>query len=292
MNKNLRMTGALVLVAMTGLAGCGKQLQNVNNDDAQPAIIGGTEFNGIIGGSETNGSEEFAKTIAAVFNTTQGSLCTASILSDTILLTAAHCLDGPTASLRVVFGPDIRDAQTRIVQKVEEYKVSPLWPFRQNEELNTGDVALVRFSGGLPAGFKPATVLADAAQLANGTKVLLAGYGQSNGVTGTGSGRLRYVEVSIENNKFSESEILLDQRQGKGACHGDSGGPAYVSVAGKLYLWGITNRGINDPRNDCSVSAAYANVLFYANWIKRTAALLERNAQPASALLLAQAEGF
>jgi secreted trypsin-like serine protease len=290
MNKNLRMTGALVLVALTGLAGCGKQTQNVGSSGEQSAIIGGQEFHGIIGGSDSDGNEEFAKTMAAVFNTAQGSLCTASILSDTILLTAAHCVDGPSSSLRVVFGPDIRDPQTRIIQKVEEYKVSPLWPFRQSEELNTGDVAIVRYSGGLPVGFKPATLLTDVSKLANGTTVLLAGYGQSNGVTGTGSGRLRYVEVAIEDNKFSESEVLLDQRQGKGACHGDSGGPAYVKVDGKLLLWGITNRGINDPRNDCSVSAAYASVLFYASWIQRTAAQLERNARPA--LLLAQAEGF
>lgn len=225
---------------------------------------------GIIGGQDANGNEDFSKSIVALYNREQGSLCTATILSDSILVSAAHCVDGPASSLVVVFGNSLEGGNL-VVRQVDAYQTSPLWAVRQNEDFNTGDISIVKFSGGLAPGYRAAQVLRDETALQNGGSVLLSGYGLSNGSAKTGSGVLRYVEVTIGNNAFSESEVLMDQRQGKGACHGDSGGPAFVKVNGRWMLFGVTSRGVNDPGDTCGVSAAYTKVPYYASWIQKTA---------------------
>ncbi len=260
--KALRLLTALTALSLAATVGCSQP------SSSEIAVSGSS--NGIIGGTDAQGDEDFSKTIVSLVNVIEGSLCTASILSDSILVTAAHCVDAPAGGLRVVFGTDI-ESDSRIVQKVEGYEVSPLWAFRSEEMLNAGDIAVVRFSGGLPAGYKPAKVLSATAQIKNGDVVMLAGYGINDGVAKEGSGKLRYVETTIENAAFSDTEILVEQRKGKGACHGDSGGPAYAKVNGEWVLWGVTNRGVNDPNDHCSGSAAYANIPFYRNWIAQTA---------------------
>jgi hypothetical protein len=264
---NLRVRECLVLTAAISalsLSACGKNAGSV----------GGAMDSTIIGGTDANGKEEFAPTIVSVYNVAKGGLCTASIVSDSLLVTAAHCVDGKPSEIRLIFGTDIRNEATRVVKAIDAYKVSPLWPFRQDEEFNSGDIAMIKFSGGLPAGYRPAQILNDKAALQNGTVVTLAGYGISDGAAHTGGGNLRYTDVKIQNASYSESEVLVAQTEGKGACHGDSGGPAYVRVNGQLMLWGVTNRGVNDPKNDCSVSAAYANILYHTEWLKETSAEL------------------
>jgi secreted trypsin-like serine protease len=228
----------------------------------------------IIGGIDATGQEDFTKSIVSLYDTNSGALCTASLLSDSILVTAAHCVDGSNKDdLRIIYGVDLESTNIA-VSKVDDYVISPSWAAHQNDELNTGDIALVHFSTGLAPGYAPATVLGDATALHDGQTITLAGYGLSDGVKQTGSGRLRYVDVSISKANYSASEVLLDQTKGKGACHGDSGGPAYVNVGGKQTLWGITSRGVNDPKNDCSVSSAYTNIVYYSKWIAKTSKIL------------------
>jgi secreted trypsin-like serine protease len=256
---------ATSLVLMLSLAACGKT-PFVNAPASNPS----GNSAGIIGGSDVTDKDDFSKSVVALYNVTVGSLCTASIVSDQILVTAAHCVDGPASSLRVVFGKNLENETDRVIEAVISYETSPLWPTRSSEDFNAGDIAVVRFEGGLPAGYHAAKLLTDDTVLTTGANVLLAGYGISNGVTQEGAGTLRSVVTTIKNGAYSESEILIDQTTGKGACHGDSGGPAYVQVNGQWALWGVTNRGVNDPNNDCSVSAAYAKIPFYQSWIATT----------------------
>lgn len=116
--------------------------------------------NRIIGGSDVTGTEVFAKHVVGLYDLSMGALCTASILSDSIAVTAAHCVASPASNLRVVFGNDF-NSQSLIVRPVDSYKVSPLWAFRQGQEFNNGDIAVLRFSGGLPAGYSPIKFLSD-----------------------------------------------------------------------------------------------------------------------------------
>lgn len=225
---------------------------------------------GIIGGTDATGNEEFAKAVVLLYDKQVGAICSASIISDRLLLTAAHCVASAPTSLFVVFGTDISSTDI-IVRRVVTTATTPVWPARQEQDLNTGDMAMVGFVGGLPPGYAPAKMLGDLTQLKDGGVVTLAGYGTSDGVAGSGAGKLRYVDTTIQKAAYSESEILMEQSLGKGACHGDSGGPAYINVNGERFLIGVTSRGVNDPGNHCGISSAYTSIAYYADWVKTEA---------------------
>jgi hypothetical protein len=231
------------------------------------------QTSGIIGGKKADGTEPFSKTIVALFDTQRGMLCTASILSESTLVTAAHCFTGPSASWRIIFGTDIR-AESRVMRPIVSYLTTPMWPVRGDEPVNSGDIAVVRFDGGLPEGYRPVGLLEDTSVLATNSVVMLAGYGVEDGVQRTGSGILRFVETTLLDPNYSETEMSVDQSKGRGACHGDSGGPAYVKVGDAWMLWGVTNHGINDTKDNCSTHASYALIPFYKNWIARAVKIL------------------
>lgn len=239
---------------------------------------GGNGRDGIVGGSEATGHEAFSRMTAALLNVRENSLCTASILSSSILITAAHCLEGMRAEDFVVaFGLAVT-RNKMVLRPVESFEAHPERPAEQMEVFNTRDLGLIRFYGGLPPGYVPARLLTSTRFLADGQETLLAGYGDSNGPERSGSGVLRSAVATIKKVDFTTTEILVDQSHGRGACHGDSGGPAYAMFNNQLYLFGVTSRGFNDPYNDCSVDAVFTSLSSYRMWIYRTAQKL--NDQP------------
>lgn len=219
----------------------------------------------IIGGTEVAENDKILQSIVAIYDKTSKQLCTGSLLENNVVLTAAHCIGN--GEMYVFFGTELGPKAPR--RLIDMVAISPYWETRYSEKFNTGDIALVHFQGTVPAGFKPAKLLKDKKVLKKDLDVVLAGFGISNGVTGVGSGLLRRTSVKIADPKYSVTEVTVDQTQGTGACHGDSGGPAYVEVDGEYVLWGVTSRGVNDEKNDCSQQAAYTSTLFYSAWIER-----------------------
>lgn len=62
-----------------------------------------------------------------------------------------------------------------------------------------------------------------------------------------GVGILRQKSQIVLNAQYGQREFLMSI-VGGGSCSGDSGGPAYVSLNGKLYVAGITSRMSKDNR--------------------------------------------
>lgn len=278
--KNLATIGIKFSIALTFTAlfvACGQnpQTRNVASIDT-----------GIIGGTLSAGTEDYAKHTVILYDTSIGALCTASILSESILVTAAHCVSSEANALKVAFGTNM-NSKDIVVRDVVAYETSPVWAFRQNQEFNTGDIALVRFTGGLPPGYSKINLLTDASKLTNDMDVMLAGYGaskvarvqdpKSGAMTSDHqeAGVLRSVTTTMKNATYSKSEFLVEASKGKSACHGDSGGPAYVTVdieeGGRVrketVLTGVTSRGVDDELDMCNVSAAYTSIPFYSAWI-------------------------
>lgn len=247
------------------------------------------------------GSEAYAPHVVGVYDAGMGAICTGSILSPSIVVTAAHCVESEASNLRLVFGNDF-NSRAIVIRGIDAVQVSPLWPFRQNAPTNTGDIALIRFSGGLPAGYKPIRFLTDTSKLSDGMTVTLAGFGASEVVqvrdprSGSmmsdhqGSGKLRYTDTTIVSAAFTKSEFVTDSSKGRGACHGDSGGPAFVTVDNELVVTGVTSRSVDDPGDTCAVGAAYTSIPFYAKWIVQTAKQLDAAAaaRPASTVVAVQ----
>ncbi|WP_413576434.1 S1 family peptidase [Bdellovibrio sp. HCB290] len=155
------------------------------------------------------------------------------------------------------------------------------------------DYAVIKIQGKIPKNYQIANILTDETVLKNGAKVTLAGYGLTNvkkekvdlknypdldaaiasGQIGCTYDRTTCYILTQENENilkktdvyviqaYGESEVALDQSQGKGACHGDSGGPAFINIGGVEYLWGVTSRGTGqDGIDDCSNYAIYGKV--------------------------------
>ena len=180
------------------------------------------------------------------------------------------CIPSPEARPIVLFGPDLHSPST-LRAPSEAVAVHPSWGQKMGMGMDQGDIALVKFAGGLPEGYRKASMIRSENSIQNGRKVVLAGYGISNAVTKSGAGRLRKAEVSVINNRPGKSEMILDQGQGSGACHGDSGGPAFIQRNGRLVLAGLTNRSYPPGApDDCAHKVVYTKVPAYRSWIQKS----------------------
>lgn len=230
----------------------------------------------IVGGVDVLDSDPINQSIVGLLMQTRmgTAICTASIIDQDILVTAAHCVSDErgnpidASQLLVLFGTDLR--KPREVRKVIGAIANSHYKEAGGEGKDQGDIAVIRFDGALPIGYGPAKILPKSSKLKAKQVVTLAGYGVTTmeaGVDG-GAGTLRKVDTKISDPKFAKTEVLLDQRDGHGACHGDSGGPAYATVGGKQYLFGVTNRGYPDVGvDDCLQFSVYTNINAYTKFI-------------------------
>ncbi|CAN5951503.1 unnamed protein product [Sphagnum jensenii] len=230
----------------------------------------------IIGGQTVSASDWIAHSVVAFVATNAESqaLCTASIVANDLAITAAHCISDqgsdPVKSAAgtnytLIFKTTLQGAAQSDLRQVDGVEIPSEWDPSSNSDSNTSDVAVVHFSGGLPTGYEISDLLPFNETLTVGENVELAGYGISNATADTGAGILRKTTVTITNPNYSSSEVELDQTHGGGACHGDSGGPAYVLIDNHPYLFGITSRG----GGNCDETVIYTKISAYADWFKK-----------------------
>jgi secreted trypsin-like serine protease len=234
----------------------------------------------IVGGDEVEAKDPIARSTVALYQEMSGggALCTASLIAKNVAITAAHCVEHGIQHMAVILGDKI-DSKSREegdVLRVVDAEIAPGWREAHLVGEDAGDIALVKFEGKLPKGYGPAHLLPESASLKKGDDVILAGYGITNAFRKTGAGTLRRATVEVDKPEFGKTEILLDQHQGSGACHGDSGGPAFVQKNGKDYLLGVTSRGypVTAP-DDCRHKVIYTKVSAYRAWITETARELQ-----------------
>jgi secreted trypsin-like serine protease len=218
---------------------------------------------GIVGGDEVTPGSRLSRSVVAIYGKNFG-LCSGTIISGNSILTAAHCIPtDPGIQLNVLFSSNIKNVSPALVRPVVRSFVNPRWGTSKTGK-DTGDIAIVKFSGGLPSGFVPVNFLPDSSMVARGSLVILSGFGVSDGVHESGAGVLRDTMSMITNAAFSSSEVELSQRNGRGTCEGDSGGPAFMTYQGVLYLWGVVSRG----DKDCLKTGIYTNALVYQRWVR------------------------
>jgi secreted trypsin-like serine protease len=227
--------------------------------------------NFILGGQDVDATDPVQAATVGIFEPSsggRGSLCSGTLIRKDMVLTAAHCVDPRGNKPFVFFGPDMHDP-TAIHRQSEGVVVNPKWQAKAGKGMDQGDIALVKFSGGLPKGYAKVPQVRSDKDIQASPDVVLAGYGISDAYRKTGAGRLRKTEVHVAKLRDGKSEMILDQSHGHGACHGDSGGPAFIQKNGKLQLAGLTNRSYpTRVKDDCAHQVIYTKVPEYRSWIE------------------------
>lgn len=245
-----------VFVSLFVVVACTQQ-KSVHN------ILAGNQA-GIINGESVKSSDPIAKHVVAITDN-QWENCTGTLIAKNLVLTAAHC-ETRGQMMYVAFGLEVseRNLNSVVRYQVVDYRVIPgragLNPEIQERDLK--DMMILKFEGELPAGYAPAEFLADDSVLKDGAKVIVAGYGVTDGISQDGDGFLKKTHIQISEDDFSNTEILTDERR-RGTCNIDSGGPAFVQVDGKLLYWGVTSRG----SENCDGDGVYTKISAYRKWV-------------------------
>ncbi|MBC7659921.1 MAG: trypsin-like serine protease [Chitinophagaceae bacterium] len=190
---------------------------------------GGSDLH-IIGGELFDGMPEVG------ILTRNGAMhCTATLVSPTRIITAAHCVDQRLYSSSKFAFATGRDLKSSIPIAVDHVVAHPQYDL----ETNANDIAYADLHEASPLTVSVLYKGPYSGLL--GQSLVLVGYGSSelNGQGSSGTKRL----VSMKVSAISDSKLRFEE-VGKSACSGDSGGPAFVRQSdGTLALAGITSCG-------------------------------------------------
>lgn len=228
----------------------------------------------IVGGSAVSRVDSISKHLVFIYSNRDSSYCTGTIISENLILTAAHCIKNTSETLVLGFGLD-RSKGTMQVRTSNGAVTHGGYKSDLSAERN--DVGLISFSGGLPEGFEPAP-LANAKIFAKvKSEIVAVGYGRVKGVrnvspSDSGSGRLRKVTLKIQTKSANGKAFEVSQQDGRGICYGDSGGPAFIKSNGQYYLVGVTSAVLwYKPKDSvydlCKEHSMFMDVKFYKPWI-------------------------
>lgn len=258
-----------------------------SNSDVQTYQSSANEQSDIIGGTESTLAYAKQNGVVGVYDKLKGGICTGSLIAANLVLTAGHCINLENIEDTIIFFGTSLDEVAEQVRSGNHSNLRSVVKAARHERYgesssdggSNSDIGLIKFEGTIPQGFKIAKMVSMelSRSLRAGTEVTLAGYGLSKfkkdpvtgqQLVGEGSGTLRKVDkIKITSILTSGEEITLDQTQGRGACHGDSGGPAYVfdKRLKATVVVGVTSRG----SGNCDREAVYTGVMGFAKWINQ-----------------------
>jgi V8-like Glu-specific endopeptidase len=197
----------------TNVNACGA-VSGVTTGDA--AIVNGTAC--------TSGTASVARLLMTKENETKPyASCSGSVISSTAVLTAAHCLVD-AGSVSISFG-------SKEIQAAS-FSYSPGYNGTAPDSIDVGVIIAAS-----PLG-QPIVPILSSRDANVGETVVIAGYGQDGPAAGGDTLRAGTTKVSQVGSLFLETNAGVS---GSGACPGDSGGPALVSVNGFWTVAGITS---------------------------------------------------
>ncbi|UJR16200.1 hypothetical protein I4U23_003110 [Adineta vaga] len=211
-------------------------------------------------------------------------LCGGSIISDSWVLTAAHCVIGQTPSSVIIYAGSIQrwvGTQTRVASKIIVHSgydtdtyVNDIALIKLTTPLTMSDIAINTIclpsvsSATLAAGEWPAA----------GTTVVAVGWGR---LSDGGSLPTTLQQVTLQTVSYTASAcspFITDWHKhlcagvsggGKDTCQGDSGGPLMMFNSNNQWvLVGLTSYG--DGCAEAGKSGVYTRVAAYQTWLNET----------------------
>ncbi|MEK2645061.1 S1 family peptidase [Bdellovibrio sp. BCCA] len=290
MSKLLRAS-ALVL-SLSALAACSSGGGGSEDLKVEPANceINGKSF-GIVGGEVLGtGNELSASTVMVVHVNYKDdvSICTGTLIDKDKVLTAAHCISAFGGKSVIAFTNNIdcaakaKNRTLRPVVKDTYHKDYSYWT--KSLENASYDLAILKFTGGIPAGYKVRELPAKDFQPVASDTIVMSGYGnteeknQDSGVlrftTATVSRLVKDFYLALIGSTVSIQNTWMLQQYDNGVCTGDSGGPLYVSSEKGLTLIGVTSMGVDNRATDeknvrtCHGMALFTDLRPHLDWIR------------------------
>ena len=282
--KSLK-TGTLVLGLVLGaLSAC-----ESSEPDRTNSL--GRQGDGVFGGSVLTHASPISRFIVGLqFENADGgvSTCTATLISRSVILTAAHCVPIKKESLEARFLAQLEarflahnlaqeDDGTKI--KIDRILVHP----RYREGVlahgpNPFDMAVMLLHAAAPETAKPMRLQKQKFNAADVETTYIAGFGAEsyNRESGESSGDERLkLAIVVPKSGSVDGVLQMDQTKGSGACIGDSGGPAFYQSGDAYVQIGILG-SVNNPNGDdsCRGFSNYASVVASADWIAKALDLM------------------
>lgn len=233
----------------------------------------------IVGGSPIDITSAPWQVLLRINNATQ---CGGAIISDSWILSAAHCLSGMSpAQVEAFVGVTDQNRLTRDHQvQVSQVIVNPGW----NSTDYSSDLALIGLASPVVQSPSVQPVSMPLVQDANawpaaGEQATISGWGTTS-ISGTSSALLRAATVQILTSptdaKCGEygssfqpgNHVCAGVPQGGvDACQGDSGGPLTVAYNGTAVLAGVVSSGSGcaDPK----YPGLYSRVTSFLPWLRQ-----------------------
>lgn len=236
-NKNLLTASLLASVVVSSACNNAKQ-----EDDSSLKVANGKEVR----------EDEFASVVLLLNrHNNQNAACTGTFLSDSHVITAAHCIpngENPHRKISYITGDNVRGFE--VVAPAIKVTIHPQYGEAKDSSQDPHDIAIVQF----PIGSAP-----DESRLSNITprpedEATVVGFGSdkldgdlAGTLQGEGAGIKRFGtnrNLKIENGLFvakglTSSEESIGSGRWVSAGKGDSGGPLFING----HLVGISSSG-------------------------------------------------
>jgi secreted trypsin-like serine protease len=220
-------------------------------------------------GGATAPPDSIARAVVLVVGS-RGNFCTGAALAPDLVLTAAHCVL-PGADYKIVEyergQPQLRDVKS--VKAHPGFNLQSLLAHRA-----TADVALLKLAAPL-ASVTPAR-LGSTPNVAPGDTFAVAGLGVAVRGEGKSGGTVRAASLVATGRPGNLQIRLVDaatlgEKEGLGACTGDSGAPVFMNGA----IIGVVSWSTG-PRNSagCGGLTGVTPLALYRSWITDSAKLL------------------
>ena len=234
----------------------------------------------IVGGTPATAGE-YPNVVGVTIGTgAREGLCTGTLITPEWVMTAGHCMlpsesglstqEELTATIQVYVGTlnVFMGTTTGLTAQSSVYD-----PMFNINALGSHDMGLIHLTTPV-TGVTPAIVNFVATDAPIGIAVTQVGYGQTSG-TGNGGevGVLNTVAQTSEScaqigGGLSDANLLcFNQSNGKGKCNGDSGGPSFAMINGRVVEVGVTSFGDQtcsqygaDTRTDAQKAFLLANI--------------------------------